>query len=205
MSQQQGRMTDNLANIINMIQQQRMSGELRAKRSEDTNEEVGLIMFTDGQAVYAQVGSYQGAIAFKTLYTWKQCIFIFATRSSNNVHQTPFLPQNSPELPSPSKPLQSLPPTPRDTLPLPANEQQRANVPTDSISLITVPRATMSVIKAIGVINQASLPRTYRQVFLLIDGQHSVNDIIAMTGISREEILQMLRTLENLAVIILSK
>lgn len=205
MSQQQGRITDNLANIINMIQQQRMSGELRAKRSEDTNEEVGLILFTDGQVVYAQVGSYRGVVAFKTLYTWKQSIFIFVASSSNSTHQTPSLSQSSPVLPSPSRPLQPLPPTQRDTLPLPANEQQQANAPTDSISLITVPRATMSVIKAIGVINQASLPRTYRQVFLLIDGQHSVNDLIGMTGISREEILQMLRTLESLAVIILSK
>ncbi len=204
MSQQQGRMTDNLVNIIDMIQQQRISGELRAKRSEDTNGEVGLIIFTDGQAVYAQVGAYRGAVAFKTLYTWKQCIFIFVARSSNITEQTPSLSQNGPALPS-NMPLQSLSPAPGDELPPSTDEQQQANVATDPISLVIVPRATMSVIKAIGLINQAALPRTYRQVFLLIDGHHSVNDLIAMTGISREEILPMLRTLENLAVIILSK
>ena len=205
MSQQQGRMTDNLVNIIDMIQQQRISGELRAKRSEDINGEVGLIIFTDGQAVYAQVGAYRGAVAFKTLYTWKQCIFIFVTRSNNSTQQTPSLSQNGPALPSPNTPLQSLSPTPGDELPPFTNEQQQANVATDPIPLIIIPRATMSVIKAIALINQAALPRTYRQVFLLIDGRHSVNDLIAMTGISREEILPMLRTLENLAVIILSK
>ena len=198
-------MTDNLVNIIEMIQQQRLSGELRVKRSENTNGEIGLIIFTDGQAVYAQVGTYRGAVAFKTLYTWKQCIFIFVARSSNTTQQTPPLSQNGPALPSPSMPLQSLSPTPGDEPPLSANEQQQANVPTGPIPSIIVPRATMSVIKAIGLINQAALPRTYRQVFLLIDGHHSVNDLIAMTGIPREEILPMLRTLENLAVIILSR
>jgi hypothetical protein len=59
----------------------------------------------------------------------------------------------------------------------------------------------MSVVKAIGLINKAALPRTCRQVLLLIDGRHSVNEIITMMSAESEETMRALNALENLAII----
>lgn len=63
----------------------------------------------------------------------------------------------------------------------------------------------MSVVKAIGVMNKAGLPRICRQVILLVDGRHSVNEIVSMASTSPEETIKALRALENIAVITIAK
>jgi hypothetical protein len=208
-SQQQGRIAENLADVIKAVQQHRMSGELRAKREDDMNGEFGSILFIDGQAVYAQVGSYQGAAAFETLRTWKNCIFIFNTRPGNSPYLSPSSSSTLPTSIAQSSPAWTRPNTqplalsPKNTIPLPEQEQQKGDISAIPIPLITVPRATMSVVKAIGAINKAGFPRTYRQIFLLIDGQHTISDLISLSNLSHEEVLHILRKLERLAVIIL--
>ncbi|BCL81284.1 hypothetical protein ccbrp13_37490 [Ktedonobacteria bacterium brp13] len=76
--------------------------------------------------------------------------------------------------------------------------------PSGPLSLTTIPRATMSVFKAIAVIEKAGLPRTYRQVILMVDGRNSVNELIGPSGCSLEEIQQILYTLEKLMIIRIS-
>ncbi|GCF11315.1 DUF4388 domain-containing protein [Dictyobacter arantiisoli] len=230
MSQQQGRITDSLAQVISTIQQNRMSGDLRVRRAEETANEIGMIVFIDGQAIRAQVGVQQGAAAFETLRTWQRCIFIFAPRSVSNSFQAlspsqtnlpqynPQLPsQYSPQLPSqyspqlPSQYSPQLPPQYSPALPpptthqLPSSPGQTGEQPLVPIPLMAIPRATMSVVKAIGIINNAGLPRTCRQILLLIDGQHSVNDLVALSNIPHEETLKMLRALEHLSIIIIPR
>ncbi|GHO85143.1 DUF4388 domain-containing protein [Dictyobacter formicarum] len=195
MSQQQGRIADHLAHVISTIQANHMTGELRAKKGDDAYAEIGAIFFLEGQAVKAQVGAQQGASAFDVLCTWRNCIFIFVPHSSP--YQTsPLSPSTGPQL-SPS--VSSTPSQP--LLPIPGSVNEQQTIPIVSVPLIAVPRATMSIVKAIGVINNAGLPRTYRQILLLIDGQHSVNDIVALANVPLEEVLQILRVLENLAII----
>ena len=258
MSQQQGRVTDNLANIIQRIQLEHRTGELHVKRLDGQTIEQGSITFIDGRAVRAQLGSYQDATAFNILCTWKQCIFIFATQSSgsyqlpspsqkiplppnntapnsgsldrfsptqtaplkdypqsqtsplNNLSSsgTYSLPsQNSPiSRPEWTQPLEGFPSSARNTSASPESDKQRSIHPlTSSIPLTVVPRATMSVVKAIGLINKAALPRTCRQILLLIDGQHSVNEIIIMANMPSEETIKALNALEKLSVITISK
>lgn len=246
MSQQQGRVTDNLATIIQKIQFEHRTGELHVKRFDGLGLEQGSITFIDGRAVRAQLGSYQEAAAFDRLRTWKQCIFIFMAPTSkpyqlpspsqtpaphnnlstksgpldgflpsqtqpldnlspSNIH-TP-LPQNSPSPRSTwTQPLEGLSPTARNiTGPLESDKQRSLPAPIPSIPLIAVPRATMSVVKAIGLINKAGLPRTCRQIILLVDGHHSVNEIVGMASTSPEETMKALHALENLAVITIPK
>lgn len=256
MSQQQGRVTDNLASIIQRVQTEHRTGELHVKRFDGLKIEQGSITFVDGRAVHAQLGSYQEAVAFNMLRAWKQCVFIFAVHSSSSYQlpapsQTP-PPQNSPTSNSRSldrfSPAQTSPlndrsssqTQPLDSLassniytPLPPNnpiskpgwtqplegfspsarktpissesdKQRSIHSSTPSIPLAAVPCATMSVVKAIGLINKAALPRTCRQALLLIDGRHSVNEIITMMNAEPEETMRALNALENLAIITLS-
>lgn len=250
-SQQQGRVTDNLATIIQRAQFEHRTGELHVKRVDGLTVEQGSITFIDGRAVQAQIGSIQAAAAFEKLRTWKQCIFIFVAHSSgsyrlpapsqtpqppsnftpnsgplnsgslsgilpsqtqpldkfssSNIH-TP-LPQNSPVSNAGwTQPLEGISPTARNTTtPLEGDKQRAIQEPVPAIPLIAVPRATMSVVKAIGLINKASLPRTCRQVILLIDGRLSVNEIIGMSNISPADTMRALHALENLAVITIMK
>jgi hypothetical protein len=281
-SQQQGRVTDNLASIIQRVQFEHRTGELHVKRYDGLAIEQGSIIFVNGRAVQAQLGSYQGAVAFDMLRSWKQCVFIFAIHSGSSLpvpFQTPApqngpgsnsgsfdgfapsqtqslndrpqsytqpldgssasnihtpLPQNSPtskpgrtnsldgfpsaqntsplsqnnlSLPSGwTQPLEGVAPSSR-TIPLPPeSDKQRLIHPSNSsIPLVAVPRATMSVVKAIGLINKTGLPRTCRQVILLIDGRLSVNEIIAAASTSSEETIKALSALESIAVITISK
>ena len=59
----------------------------------------------------------------------------------------------------------------------------------------------MSVLKAVKAIEMAGLPRPYRQLILLIDGQRSLEELIVTLGMEPGEVSQMLQTLEQLKVI----
>ncbi|GHO74129.1 hypothetical protein KSD_19000 [Ktedonobacter sp. SOSP1-85] len=59
----------------------------------------------------------------------------------------------------------------------------------------------MSVMKAIGIIEKAGLPRLYRQVILAIDGRQAVGELIRSINCTPEEMSQILQTLEELTII----
>ncbi len=198
MSQQQARITDNLLSVIQVIQKGRESGELRAKLDDEARTEVGTIVFANGQIVAAQVGPYQGIEAFNILKSWSRCVFVFVRDAPsarlpqsgplpNSVGRTPLV-QYSPT----TGPQQSIA-APRTPIPEP---------PSDSIlSLTLVPRATMSVVKAVGIIQRAGLSRTYRQLILLIDGRRSIGELAITMSCPHSEMRQMVQELERLTVI----
>jgi Mn-dependent DtxR family transcriptional regulator len=59
----------------------------------------------------------------------------------------------------------------------------------------------MSVVKAVGMIERAGLPRTYRKLILLIDGQRSIGELAITMNCQPSEMKQMLQELERLTVI----
>lgn len=220
MSQQQGRITDSLASVVQFIQAEHRTGELRVQRDEGYGLEQGTLIFMDGRIIYAQTGPYQEVRALEILQTWGRCIFLFSPHPTMNNNET-YLPappsQNSPSQNSPSQyspaqrpgdvqPFGSFPSAQRATPPPAHYPRPFEASPSFTIPLTVIPRATMSVIKAIKLIEKEGLPRTYRQVFLLIDGQKNVNDLLRLTNgtVAPEEVITILRTLESLTVIILT-
>jgi len=306
-SQQQGRITENLMNVIRSIQRDGITGELRVGRGEGAQMEYGSITFINGQVVSAQLGSYTGVTAFNILATWGRCLFVFGQSapastslpsSSNWPNQSasggvrpgnaghgivpsqgnsnaprqdvswPGNPRIAPEQsnvnrpnqhtssvswpgagnpasgPGITPPAQSNPgwlkqpvsnaswpgnqnpdyqnssspgldrqnqdtPLPSEALsplrrsgPVPAVRPPSTNpgmpVP---IPLTAIPRATMSVVKAVGAIERAGLPRSYRQLILKIDGRNTINDLIGLAGHPPEALDQMLHDLENMMII----
>jgi hypothetical protein len=135
--------------------------------------------------------------------------------SQESAQSTPTLSQISQELPQSNPALprisQELPPDP-STDPFlsirrfrsPSTGPQLPVSPSGPLSLAAIPRATMSVVKAIAAIEKAGLPRTYRQVILKVDGRNTVNDLIGLSGCSLEEMQQILYTLEKLMIIRIS-
>lgn len=198
MSQQPARITDNLTSVMQAIQRGRETGELRATRDDGTSREVGTILFANGQIVAAQVGTYQGIEAFNILKAWSRCVFVFARDTL-----PPRLPQSGP-LPESSgqAAFERRAPTTGPQQPINAPRTPLPEPPSDkTLSLTFVPRATMSVVKVVGIIERAGLSRTYRQLILLIDGRRSIGDLTIEMNCSPQEIKQMLQELERLTVI----
>jgi hypothetical protein len=197
-SQQPARITDNLTSVIQVIQKGRESGELRAKLDDEASKEVGTIVFANGQIVAAQVGPYQGVEAFNILKSWSRCVFVFVRDAP-----TARLPQSGP-LPQSSgqTPFERRMPTTGPQQSVNGSRTPLPEPPSDStLSLTFVPRATMSVVKAIGIIERAGLSRTYRQLILLVDGRRSIGELAITMSCPHQEMRQMLQELERLTII----
>lgn len=197
MSQQQKRLADSLLSVIQTIQTGHWTGELRAQRDDALSTEVGFILFVDGQIVAAQVGPQEGMPAFNLMKTWGKCWFTFTLNTPPPVSQqyssTPESPartsETPPQITGPQRPITEL------------QRSMPPSLPGAGLPLTTIPRATMSIIKARGIIEQAGLSRTYRQLSLLIDGHRSVADLTIAIGCTPLEMQEMLQQLERLSVI----
>ena len=192
-TQQQRRITDNLARIIQIVQIEGRTGELRVRRGEGINAEIGSIGFTNGQIVFSQIGSYMGPDALNILVNWGKCVFVFIPHlTTGPLQQTG--PIQSQRETSPIVPqLRQLSP--------PQTDQPNVASANSAFPLTAVPRATMSVMKAIGIIEKAGFPRLYRQVILAIDGRQAVGELIRSVNCTPEEMSQILQTLEELTII----
>lgn len=213
MSQQQKKTTDSLISVIQTIQTGQWTGELRAQRADGLNTEIGSIVFVNGQIVAAKVGSHQGLLAFNILKTWRRSVFTFTpntppplSQSNSSALKPPDRYETPPPVTGPQRsitgpqrpitgPQSSITGITGSQRAIPAQQQGAG------LSLTAVPRATMSIIKARGIIEKAGFSRSYRQLILLIDGQRSVGDLIIAMGCTSLEMQQMLQQLEALSVI----
>jgi hypothetical protein len=82
MSQRRGTTTDNLNNVIQVIQLGRKTGVLTVERGHETTLEFGEITFVYGQITYAHIGELDGQIAVNVLCSWGLCRFLFTPAAS---------------------------------------------------------------------------------------------------------------------------
>lgn len=213
MSQQQETTVERLISVIQTIQTGRMSGILTVKRGEDVTFEEGTITFAKGQVIQAKVGRRNGPDALNWLSIWGTCRYIFISSD------TPF-PQNviSPTVTNNSianysrSPLQLV--TERQTGPLrqiraPLQHQEPyispAPASTDTLPpstpQVAVPYRTRQLDDALRILEYKGLSRVHKHLFLLIDGQRSILELVRLLKRNENEVAVLLRDLERASTI----
>jgi len=87
MPHKRGTATDNLLNIIQVIQLGHKTGYLTAERGEDLKREKGELAFVSGQIVEAHCGDLVGLQALDWLKTWRECRFLFVPTRHSKIPQ----------------------------------------------------------------------------------------------------------------------
>ena len=176
-----GTATDKLADVIQMLLFVHKTGTLTVQRDgSNTTLEEGSLFLRDGQIVDAVIGNLRGADALRKLGTWTRCYFVFQAMS-----------------PTASSPLAPSGPAPFEQ----ASERQSGLLaPTTAFSSI-IPCRTEQFQRSLADFDRLGISRTHRQLFLLADGQHSVEALAKLLGRHPQEVLLLLSDLENLQLL----
>lgn len=218
MSQQQEQMTDRLVHVISSIQRGRKSGVLTAKRGEGIALEEGTIVFAGGQVSQASVGRRRGSEALNWLSTWGSCRFMFVPASSEARVQ---VDQSSlPATANSTSPLALRPPQhltnsrgsdPQTPMPSSPGGQEQPQVAGEwggsgmkgriDTPAFVAPYPTQHLDVALRLIEQHRLRRVHRQLFYLVDGRRTVEDLERLMGKSGSEVYSLLGDLERAHII----
>jgi hypothetical protein len=219
-----GTATDKLVDVIQMLQMSRKTGILHVNRdASDNTVEQGAVMLQNGQITDASLGPYRGAEAFQRLQGWSSCYFVFQTSThppqgarqppSSGGHGSPSLPptQMSPVNRNPASGFGNTGPLPNrgagfpNTGPLPnrgAGFPNTSPLPMRGPSgARNAPQRTREVSAILPHFNRLGLTRLHRQLFLLIDGQRSVPELILLIGHRTDEVDTLLDDLERAGLI----
>ena len=195
MQQGRGTLTDQLTNVIQVIQLGRKSGRLTVERGEGLTLERGEILFEQGRITHAQGGRFSGQQAINWFGTWGACRFLFVsteqlgrtTKPLSLEPQTPrFLQETNPTLYTLSLGTQR-------TGPLPENKPRGV--------ILQIPQRICPDHIALDLIDQAKYSRLHRRIFLLIDGRRDTAELVRLVGRGSEEVRQVLLDLEQIHVI----
>ena len=213
MSQRRGTATDQLSNVIQVIQLGRKTGFLTVERGEGPNTEEGELTFVQGQITNARGGYLTGQQAIQWLSNWGACRFIFVPSVPDKTTQ----PLNA--LPSPT-PIQPS----KDTGQLPQSLRQisESHHPVTPPYLIrgreervtpaplsyqpsslgfSYPRRIRQDDESLRLLDQAGLSRLHRNLFMLIDGHRTTMELIRLIGRKPEEVQRLLYDLERIGII----
>lgn len=173
-----GTATDNLADVIQMLAMLQKTGILTMQReiSVNTLEEASLFL-RDGQIASASVGNMQGSDALKKIRTWTKCYFVFQAT----------VPGQTAPLSPPAAPFKHVPSAP---------VQAPSRYSTTAFSRI--PRRAEQFRHETPDFEILGLSRAHRQLFLLTDGQRSVEHLAKLLRHPPQEILQLLADMERL-------
>lgn len=196
MPQQRGTETSQLANVIEVLQLGRKTGVLTVERDTDSSPEMGEITFDTGHITQARsTRGVQGQQALLWLKSWGPCRFIFmsAQETTRTTQPLPAVSQRD----SAQKKRDTQPQrVPSETLQLPVPAKGGTHT-----ELLVVPQRIQQLDSALQLIAQAHLSRTHRQLFLLVDGQRNVAELLRLLGRRPDEVLTFLRELAYIGVI----
>jgi Domain of unknown function (DUF4388) len=205
---QQETATDRLVGVIQSIQMAQESGVLTVKRGEGSALEEGSIAFVNGQIKQTTVGRRSGAVALNWLSTWGQCRYTFVPFNERQTQPLNLIPPTGAgDTPRPiTRDLQSSTPpapSPRQSGALlrvsGSSWERRLPPPPSPASIIFHP--TQPLAGALRGIEQNRLSRSHRQLFLLIDGQRTVQELARLAAKNEQDIQALLRDLERIGVI----
>lgn len=208
--------TERLVGIIHSIKLEQKSGVLTARRGEDGMLEEGTVVFVNGRMTQASVGRRSGSAALNWLCTWGHCRYIFLPSTAEAAQPDSSLSafpdgheltatnhlmgtQRGPD----TGPVNEL-----STLSLPVTPPPQAYVvKSGAESRVApakyriVPRSIKPLQEVLRLIDQRRLSRSHRQLFLLINGQRTLEELMHLVGKDQFEIHALLRDLEDLGVI----
>ncbi len=176
-----GTATEKLADVIQALQFVHKTGLLTAQRDGINGSlEQGTVMLQDGQVIDASVGSLRGSDAFKKLLSWTSCHFIFQPSSPKTA--------SSPLSLSPLRAAKD------DSL---SSDQGYQQEPSDGQMLVsTIPHRARLINGDLPDFQSLGLSRRHKQLFLLIDGKRSVQELMRLMGRRPSELLPLLMELE---------
>ncbi|HLI71923.1 MAG TPA: DUF4388 domain-containing protein [Ktedonobacteraceae bacterium] len=183
--------TDRLIGIIATIKLERKSGQLRVRRGEGLISEEGLITFRQGQITQASVGRRSGADALNWLSTWGKTRYLFTSLAPDEGTTTG--PLSQPASPEDSAVDRVAPVVEVNTDKL---KWEQVHEPRND-----TPRAIMKLHEATERMERAGLSRSHRRLFLLIDGNRSLDELALLLGKKLDEVRGMLHDLEWLGMI----
>jgi len=187
-----GAPTNNLAEVIQVLQMAHKTGTLLINRDGINNQiERGTIIYRGGQIIDATVGQYGGNEALQILYTWRNCYFTFQAPDSTNQAFTQMSPENSPAIRRRSGPLGN--PGMRGSG-MHSSPGLNNTVPPDT-GVSKAPQRIREVTEVLPYFDRLGLTRMHRQLFLLIDGRRTVPDFILLMGHRIEEVNTLLSDL----------
>ncbi|MDQ2714657.1 MAG: DUF4388 domain-containing protein [Chloroflexota bacterium] len=173
-----GTATDKLADVIQMLLFVHKTGILTVQRENSTHSlEEGSLFLREGQIADAAIGNLRGVDALKKLNTWTKCYFVFQALSPS---------ASSPLAPPASAPLEQ-----------PPERQTRPLLPATASSSV-IPCRTQQFQENLPDFDRLGVSRIHRQLFLLADGQRSIETLAKLLGRQPQEVLLLLRDLENL-------
>jgi hypothetical protein len=222
MSQRRGIVTDQLINVIQVIQLGKKTGRLMVERGEDIQHEDGVLYFTHGRIVDAQCGNLHKAAAIDWLRTWGRCRFIFEAEEnkgttahqptpSSFTYNTTSHPLQRPmsgidyqnrvdpryfgQFSAPRVPNGQADPNTSGNLRTPQNLDSPPTPPPST------PRRTKQDEVGIYILTQAGLSRIHLRLYLLIDGRRNIIELIRLMGRPAKEVQQYLNDLRRLGII----
>lgn len=190
MAQEREATTDRLIGIIASIKLAGRSGRLAVRRGEGMVGEEGILMFARGQITEARVGRRQGAEALNWLSTWALAHYTFNADSADH---------SGSEMSGP------LTPVPPSSGPLPGF------INTDKIQKIwhlsalkaatEVPYTLTAWEDGLLTIEEEGLSRAHKRLYLLVNGQRSVLEMVTLSGRNIEDVRVLLETLVELDLV----
>ncbi len=171
---QQETTVEQLSRVIQRLQRENRSGTLNVRRGDNATYEEGQVTFVRGQITQATAERRIGSEALRWINSWGKCQYMFVSTedfSATNVPTTP-----SPAVTGPS-------------------EQDF------SAQALLVPHRVRQTEEALSIIEYLKLSRTHRHVFLLIDGQRTVQELVRFLKRDQQGVYELLRDLERFGLI----
>ena len=187
MPPQRGTETEQLFQIIEVIQLGRKTGVLYIERDTQARVESGRIRFDYGQMSEARGGQNEeltGTAAIRWFRTWSRCRFFFLPAESGSLPVARTTPSQGIQPPAYEKEL-----SPRET------------APRLSATHADVPHLTHTVEQGLALIERTGLSRIHRHLLLLIDGKRSSAELARLIGRRLDDVQKALNDLSRLGII----
>lgn len=221
MSQQLEIYTEQLLDIIQILQMQRATGVLQVRRGEGITAEEGRIAFANGRTSEAHAGRRVGSDAVSWISTWTMCWVRFLSKSptfslEKVLHMIDQLPvKKSTQQRDTSATGHASIPDVRAVSPLRRKRNTTDAIHSGDVSSNTgtsrslplidiecvIPTMIVKLEIALHMLEANGLTRLHRQLLLLTDGRRPISELMRMTQRDRDDVYRLLQELEKIRAI----